>query len=579
MDKVIELGRKSTFSVSADRQRRAYLTDFGIARNIYGGQGDTISQHGQIIGTPGLMPPEQARGEIQAVDARSDIYALGATLFVKLTGRYPFVATNLVDVLHAVIHEEPPLPRSINAAIPRRLEAIIVKCLQKAREARYQKIEEVIDDLDRFLAGARIGSESAAWFRRLAGNVPGAPPPPEPADDIQNDPYWTIGLEIVRELSAWDTDLYRVSGSLTRSFSRLDAVRGRLDDILTERPDTAWARFYRGVALFRRGLLHEALEEMERAIDRVKNLAGAYFELGRLYLALHLREQHVARKHLSHVGVKDGLSSTRHRLAQALVAFGEAQRLGGELPDWLDGCTAAVSLLQESDYPGCVEICDRILAEEPDVEGVWKLRGDALYLAGDDPFESYDRALAVRRTYFEALFAKAHAHLSRGRIDEARAALEQARRIHPQYADAAALLARTYLIETRQGVNGGALDTGLRLAEEALAMQPDNYDAAVTLGELKIEKGQAGGGQEWLASAIETLRAALTLEGCPNHVNLLTAQARLECARRARSEGRDPRPELEAVLEFCQTQGAQVSDNRPWVTIRHEADRELSRLD
>ncbi len=333
------------------------------------------------------------------------------------------------------------------------------------------------------------------------------------------------------------------------------------------------------MALFRRGLLHEALEEMERAIDRVKNLAGAYFELGRLYLALHLREQHVARKHLSHVGVKDGLSSTRHRLAQALVAFGEAQRLGGELPGWLDGCTAAVRLLQESDYPGCVEICDRILAEEPDVEGVWKLRGDALYLAGDDPFESYDRALAVRRTYFEALFAKAHAHLSRGQIDEARAALEQARRIHPQYADAAALLARTYLIETRQGVNGGALDTGLRLAEEALAMQPDNYDAAVTLGELKIEKGQAGGGQEWLASAIETLRAALTLEGCPNRVNLLTAQARLECARRARSEGRDPRPELEAVLEFCQTQGAQVSDNRPWMAIRHEADRELSRLD
>ncbi len=98
-------------NILLDSDGRACLADFGIAHSIRGSAGDTISAEGQIMGTPGLMPPEQARGELHAVDARSDIYALGATLYVKLTGHYPFEATNIVDVLHAVILIPPPLLR------------------------------------------------------------------------------------------------------------------------------------------------------------------------------------------------------------------------------------------------------------------------------------------------------------------------------------------------------------------------------------------------------------------------------------------------------------------------------------
>ena len=107
-----------------DGSGRAYLTDFGIAHDLKGTIGATISLQGQIMGTPALMPPEQARGDQLAVDARSDIYALGATLFFKLTGRYPFAATNVVDLLHKVIHEEAPFPRAIQSDIPRALARI-----------------------------------------------------------------------------------------------------------------------------------------------------------------------------------------------------------------------------------------------------------------------------------------------------------------------------------------------------------------------------------------------------------------------------------------------------------------------
>ncbi|MHC4101128.1 MAG: protein kinase domain-containing protein, partial [Planctomycetota bacterium] len=565
-------------NILLDREGRPYLTDFGIARNISGDIGDTISTEGQVIGTPALMPPEQARGEIQAVDVRSDVYALGAALFVKLSGRYPYDAPNVVDVLHAVIHDPPPMLRSCNAAIPRSLETIALRCMQKAREDRYQTMAEVIADLDRFLSGEPMAAESSAWLRRLVSNVTGLDEPQPVVEDLHADAWWTEGLEIVRELSAWDANLYRVTGSLSRAFARLDAIRRRLDEILAARPDTAWARFYRGVALFRRGRLREAAEDMERAIDRVKNLASAYFELGRLYIALHLEEQRVARKHVSRVGVESGLVSSRTRLDQAVVAFQEAARLSDDVPCWLSDCTHAVRRLSQRDYRGCVEICDRILAEDPDVEGVWKLRGDAQQLAGEEPFESYDRALEIRRSYFEALWAKADAHLAWNQIPEARRALKRALEIYPQYADAAALLARTYLIEARQGATGEILEQGLRIAEDAVGMDNHSYDAALILAEIKIEKGRTRNSYRWLLSALETLTAAMELEGCPNRVNLLAATTRLELARQVRDQGRDPRPDLEAVMALCHHEGARVADNEPWVEIRTAAENELKKL-
>ena len=79
-------------NILLDAQGRSYITDFGISRDLLAAPGGTLSTAGVPIGTPALMSPEQSRGDLSAIDGRTDIYGLGATLYLQLTGRYPFAA-------------------------------------------------------------------------------------------------------------------------------------------------------------------------------------------------------------------------------------------------------------------------------------------------------------------------------------------------------------------------------------------------------------------------------------------------------------------------------------------------------
>lgn len=567
-------------NVLLDQGGRAYLTDFGIARDIHGPRDATLSREGHLIGTPALMPPEQARGDLPAIDARSDIYALGASLYRLLCGRYPFEHESLVELLHAVIHDEPPLPRSINPSIPRALEAVILQCMRKERSRRYASMARVIADLDAYLAGRPADAEPADWFRKLVGAESR-----RPAGQSNSDLLHTIGIEVTRELAAWDANLYRVSKNISRFHPQLDAIIDRLQRVLEDHPDFAWARFYRGVALARRGRLDEAVDDMERSIDRLADQAAAQFEMGRLYLSLYLREQSKAHKHFSRVGRDEHLAGSRGRLHQAVVAFKETQRLKQDLPTWQIDYAHAVGLLADQDYDACVARCDRILGQDPDIEQVWKLRGDALRFAGKDPFDSYDQAIRVRRSDYAAQMAKAEAYFQIGRADDARACLRQALEIFPEYGDALAQLGRSYLLEVGQRAEACSveeirdlLDKGLAHADEALTHQPDCYDTVVMRAELLIEKARRLAEPSCADAALEALQTAEQLDGCRNRVNYLRAAALVERARLDRSRGVDRSADLQRVLAFADDYGAQVPDNEAWQALLTTARAELEAL-
>ena len=113
----------------------------------------TMTLDGHVVGTPSYMSPEQATGDF--FDGRTGIYSTGVILFQLLTGEKPFRGNHRM-LLHQVVNEESPSPRKLNGSIPRDLETICLKCLEKTPGRRYSTSQEFADDLRRFLAGEPI---------------------------------------------------------------------------------------------------------------------------------------------------------------------------------------------------------------------------------------------------------------------------------------------------------------------------------------------------------------------------------------------------------------------------------------
>ncbi len=155
-------------NVLLDRRGRAFLSDFGLALEPH--EGLPRHEARPLAGTPLTMAPEQARGE--TVTPASDQFSLGATLYRLLTGEWPFRGRTVDDVLHAIRSEPARPPRGLDPRIPRSLEAIVMRCLEKDPARRFASMAELGAALDRFLSRrsfrARPAELFGAWRRRRA---------------------------------------------------------------------------------------------------------------------------------------------------------------------------------------------------------------------------------------------------------------------------------------------------------------------------------------------------------------------------------------------------------------------------
>jgi serine/threonine-protein kinase len=149
-------GRAETAELSGERP---------LAPSSASGSAETLP--GSALGTPAYMSPEQARGELDRLGPRSDVYSLGATLYCLLTGRPPVEADDIGEVLRCVQRGDIPPPRKLDASIDRALEAICLKAMALEPDDRYGSCKALADDIERWMADQPVAAWQEPWTRSL----------------------------------------------------------------------------------------------------------------------------------------------------------------------------------------------------------------------------------------------------------------------------------------------------------------------------------------------------------------------------------------------------------------------------
>ena len=420
---------------------RALLADFGLARRL---RDETLTATGTVLGTPGYMSPEQARGE--RADERSDVYGLGALLFAALSGGPPFRRGSLLETLAAVVSDPPPSP---GAEVPVSLRAICLRCLSKDPAERYPSAAALGEALEGWSPGARRAGRPAALAGALAlsalglglglGLRPGAGPglgraSPTQAPDAapRLSPSAATPRPSSGPASPHAATLARVTKHLEARETEL--ARALLEPVLASAPrDPVVLRAGARLALVERDYLRakalgtRALELEPRDALGLTTLANALASLGERGRAIELLEQALQ------IAPRD---------AEVLVSRGFAHLGQGELQAALDLGRRACAESETLAMPRvlCSQACQRLgdleqaatwaaraIELDPEsAEGYYR-RG-ALLDAQDRGAEAvldYEQALALDPQHLPALLCAARGRAEAGQGARGRAHLER----------------------------------------------------------------------------------------------------------------------------------------------------------
>ncbi len=256
------------------------VIDFGLAKRLnLSGLDRSLTASNAVIGTLGYLAPEQADGKKHEVTRAVDVYGLGATLYFALTGRPPLERGDFWRAMEELKHKAPEKPSQINAAIPRDLELICLKCLEKVPGDRYPSLQQVADDLERFMAGRSVLARPASWLQRQVRWSQANPTVATLAGVL----LVAVTGGLVATSTLWRQADFRWQESqqlLTQAQEILQTYDKAAETMLVQTPD---ALEYRYEHLTQSIKFREQLNAMmpENQVNR-HSLAVAYFRLGKI---------------------------------------------------------------------------------------------------------------------------------------------------------------------------------------------------------------------------------------------------------------------------------------------------------
>ena len=455
-------------NVLLDAEGKPFLGDFGLARDLE--SREKLTQTGQLFGTPHYMSPEQATGKSLGVGPLSDVYSLGGVLYACLTGSPPVEGETGTEVLLALHRRAPEAPRKAAPGIPVDLETIVLKCLEKRPEWRYDSAGDLAADLTRFLEDAPIEARPIGTLERARRW--GARNP---------IPAVAMGLVVMVALAgaAWAVSVQRsVEAERSAVTAESDALQARnllegqlkpLEQLI----DSTWPFLYVPKADIpaRLALVERGLEEFERAAEKAgltrQGAVNALIGRGWFLVGDDSRAE-AALLRAQDQGMRDGAADLflsriylRRSMQELLARSGrregtgsrnESQRWSAEARRQLErptqGWVGATELdrhvaktylaLAEGKSDDVILLCKEGLdrfGELPGTEEYWNLL--AFTQGGNDRREQVvlcDRALAIRPHFAWAYYRRGTAHILLGQDGEAVDDFDRALRLNPRFA-------------------------------------------------------------------------------------------------------------------------------------------------
>jgi predicted Ser/Thr protein kinase len=472
---------------------RPTVMDFGLAREQTGDHG--LTESGALLGTPAYMSPEQARGIGRAVDRRADVYSLGATLYELVTGKLPFLADSVVNVIMKVIHDDPTPPRRLAPSIPEDIETIVLKCLAKDPSGRYDSAKLLADDLERYIGGEPIVGRKVGAGRLAVRFVKKHRALVTVAflsfvavvivasfairARIMADRH-LVEIEeqsrLARELSQDAKEMewfLRTGYELPIHDARREkaVVRARMADI--ERRGSGRGKFAEALTSFAIGTGHLALHEDDKATQRLFRAKDGGVDTPELHYALGVAlgrryDQGIAEARRT--GDKDRLASEDKRLTElylkpAIASLEKSRGIRLESPSYLEGLIAHHQHHDEE----AVRLAKKAAIEAPWLYEAKQLEADVLMERGLKRRDGGDRDGGETD-----LVAAADLYEEAANIARSDATL---------YESAAEVWIRRMEMDFFAGIDPQAkAATAFDLCKKAMAIDPDRAEPWVELG-------------------------------------------------------------------------------------------------